>query len=519
MASNTPNLNLLKKDPVTDGNDTFNIETMLNENWDKIDAAVGDVREELQDIEIPDASLTQTGIVQLSNETNGSRENVAATEKAVSQAFQAGNERKAEVVAALVALGVSASTSETWAQLIPKMATIVRATGNADVREVLSGKTFSIGSASGLTGTMVNQGANFITPGTSNKLIPSGYHNGSGFVVGDAELIAANIRADKNIFGVQGSIPLLNPDYADQRLTTNLSIGLYSGDGAEYVYFGVPSGQILNGVNWIRHPKIALMTTMGLYKPLLIGSKVFSPTYKGNHNNSGRDVNRGVFANVVTDSPDNNYSAIVYHVPTAGNFNTLLHVKNGQSNGVADRLRDTFAMEDSSKLIFWHGYSNTVSMYQVSWDGSRYNTTNLVSFNVAIDSYDYEFNASIYNNEIIFAQADINKLSIYRYNKSGVLLGSKNIVLVSTNYAPAVRSLPDGKILIMHTYPLTYKGNYDIYDRLGNLIERYSPNSINYSTIEGADQVLRINYLKAEDGSARYAHSNYPEGLYNQSIF
>lgn len=37
MASNTPNLNLLKKDPVTDGNDTFNIETMLNENWDKID--------------------------------------------------------------------------------------------------------------------------------------------------------------------------------------------------------------------------------------------------------------------------------------------------------------------------------------------------------------------------------------------------------------------------------------------------------------------------------------------------
>jgi len=39
MASNTPNLNLLKKDPTTDGSDTFNIELMLNENWDKIDAA------------------------------------------------------------------------------------------------------------------------------------------------------------------------------------------------------------------------------------------------------------------------------------------------------------------------------------------------------------------------------------------------------------------------------------------------------------------------------------------------
>ncbi|MBO8169361.1 MAG: hypothetical protein H0Z35_09290 [Thermoanaerobacteraceae bacterium] len=38
MASNTPFLGLLKKDPATDGNDTFNIKTMLNDNWDKIDA-------------------------------------------------------------------------------------------------------------------------------------------------------------------------------------------------------------------------------------------------------------------------------------------------------------------------------------------------------------------------------------------------------------------------------------------------------------------------------------------------
>ena len=29
---------------MVDGNETFNIETMLNENWDKIDEAVGQVR-------------------------------------------------------------------------------------------------------------------------------------------------------------------------------------------------------------------------------------------------------------------------------------------------------------------------------------------------------------------------------------------------------------------------------------------------------------------------------------------
>lgn len=41
MPSNTPNLGLLKKDPMLDGNETFNIETMLNENWDKVDEAMG----------------------------------------------------------------------------------------------------------------------------------------------------------------------------------------------------------------------------------------------------------------------------------------------------------------------------------------------------------------------------------------------------------------------------------------------------------------------------------------------
>ena len=37
MSSYTSNLNLLKKDPTVDGNDTFNIKTMLNDNWDTID--------------------------------------------------------------------------------------------------------------------------------------------------------------------------------------------------------------------------------------------------------------------------------------------------------------------------------------------------------------------------------------------------------------------------------------------------------------------------------------------------
>ncbi|MBZ9615283.1 hypothetical protein [Clostridium estertheticum] len=38
MSTNTTNLALYKADPLTDKDNTFNIKTMLNDNWDKIDA-------------------------------------------------------------------------------------------------------------------------------------------------------------------------------------------------------------------------------------------------------------------------------------------------------------------------------------------------------------------------------------------------------------------------------------------------------------------------------------------------
>lgn len=40
MSTSTPNLGLFKYDPNTDGAQTFNIQKALNENWDKVDAAV-----------------------------------------------------------------------------------------------------------------------------------------------------------------------------------------------------------------------------------------------------------------------------------------------------------------------------------------------------------------------------------------------------------------------------------------------------------------------------------------------
>lgn len=100
MASHTPNLDLLKKDPVTDGSETFNIETMLNDNWDKIDAAMGQVQEELADIDLP-----------LSDATNGTRSDVAASEKAVGQVMSAAQAAQTAASAANTAAAAAQNTA------------------------------------------------------------------------------------------------------------------------------------------------------------------------------------------------------------------------------------------------------------------------------------------------------------------------------------------------------------------------------------------------------------------------
>jgi hypothetical protein len=43
MAQVSDNLALTLVDPTTDGDEAFNISTMLNFNWRKVDAAVGDL--------------------------------------------------------------------------------------------------------------------------------------------------------------------------------------------------------------------------------------------------------------------------------------------------------------------------------------------------------------------------------------------------------------------------------------------------------------------------------------------
>lgn len=84
-------------------------------------------------------------------------------------------------------------------------------TGTASEADVLAGKTFyNTALKTKRTGTMPNRGAVVITPSTANQAIVAGYHNGQGYVRGDANLIAANIPVGKTIFGVTGSYSVIS---------------------------------------------------------------------------------------------------------------------------------------------------------------------------------------------------------------------------------------------------------------------------------------------------------------------
>lgn len=62
-------------------------DTVRPADMNQIGTEINQLRIDVDNIEIPDATTTEKGIVQLSNSTSGSSQTLAATEKAVSDAL------------------------------------------------------------------------------------------------------------------------------------------------------------------------------------------------------------------------------------------------------------------------------------------------------------------------------------------------------------------------------------------------------------------------------------------------
>lgn len=78
----------------------------------------------------------------------------------------------------------------------------------ATANQILAPYTAYVASGK-VTGTIQSQGAQTITPGTSNQTIPSGkYLTGAQTILGDADLVPENIKSGVNIFNVSGQLQL-----------------------------------------------------------------------------------------------------------------------------------------------------------------------------------------------------------------------------------------------------------------------------------------------------------------------
>ena len=107
--------------------------------------------------------------------------------------------------------GVPAATLYTLKQIYDAIPTI-------DATKILTGTSYL-----GIAGSMLNIGQQIITPSATQQTISEGYHNGTGYVVGDADLIAGNIKSGINLFDVVGSLVegyLYGSSVASQVLTS-----------------------------------------------------------------------------------------------------------------------------------------------------------------------------------------------------------------------------------------------------------------------------------------------------------
>ena len=103
------------------------------------------------------------------------------------------------------------STMHNLNQIMEKAPAIDAA--GASTSDVLISKTFwglTSGTWGPRTGAMPNRGAVTMTPGTADQAITQGFHDGTGKVTGDANLVTGNIKSGATIFGVAGKTEVVD---------------------------------------------------------------------------------------------------------------------------------------------------------------------------------------------------------------------------------------------------------------------------------------------------------------------
>lgn len=110
---------------------------------------------------------------------------VKTADEKIEDLKKSASDGKKKVAAAITEKKVATASDASFETMAENIKKITLGSGNAQKREVLSGKTFTNDDGVEYTGTMENRGAwTGGTSGEGNTVIPEGYHNGKGYVSG-----------------------------------------------------------------------------------------------------------------------------------------------------------------------------------------------------------------------------------------------------------------------------------------------------------------------------------------------
>ncbi|WP_458123348.1 tail fiber protein [Paenibacillus sp. Z3-2] len=251
----------------------------INTIFEKIDEGVAtredveELRQLVNEMDIPDASLTQKGKVQLSSKTDGMSESVAATEKAVKGAYDRGS---AGITAAQVAhdiinnrdgFGITTRISvNNYAVTLTPAPTALVAGLRATIMINETNTSYVHLDVNGLGGRNIlkTDGSLLKANALRANAVYSVVYNGANFILqGEGgeygTAVAGDVRADKTIGTesgiVTGTMPAAYGKVQSEFLRTN---GLPNGSSqvipvpAGKIYVGVGSGQFANYGSFIR---------------------------------------------------------------------------------------------------------------------------------------------------------------------------------------------------------------------------------------------------------------------------
>ena len=167
------------------------------------------------------------------------------------------------------ASGPTAGTGHTLDEIMA-IAPAVDDTHGATQTHVLAGQTawgLTSGQWGPITGTMPDNGTLTLTPTTTQQTIAAGYHNGSGYVEGDIDLIAGNIKDGVDIFGVAGTYPTSPVPKTGQTQCYTTTSG--SGTSCPAADYPGQDGDYQKGVTW-PNPRF-ITSTAGIVTDTLTG--------------------------------------------------------------------------------------------------------------------------------------------------------------------------------------------------------------------------------------------------------